>query len=85
MANKPCNTEPMADTPTTDEQRLARIAELKAQIDADRAELLALIPTVFPEKRGEEPVRGRLNEVVRITGWTREHIARIRDGKVGPT
>lgn len=83
MANYLCDTETMATTLQNDEQRLARIAELKAQIDADRAELLALIPQVFPEKRGEEAVRGRLNEVVRITGWTREHVARIRDGKVG--
>lgn len=74
----------MASTPTTDEQRLARIAELRARMDADRAELFSLIPAVFPEKRGEAPVRGRLNEVVRLTGWTREYIARIRDGKVAP-
>jgi hypothetical protein len=68
--------------PTTDEERLDRIRELKARIDADRAELLTLIPAVFPEKRGEEPVRGRLTEVVKATGWTRAHITAIRDGKV---
>jgi hypothetical protein len=72
----------MAKPPTTDEERLERIRFLKARMDRDRAELLALIPAVFPEKRGEEPVRGRLTEVVKATGWTRAHITNIRDGKV---
>lgn len=77
-----CNTGVMAEPPQTDEQRLARIAELRKRIDADRAELLALIPAVFPEKRGEPQVRGRLNQVVEATGWTRAYVADIRDGKV---
>lgn len=66
----------------TDRERLDRIAELKARMDADRAELLALIPAVFPERRGEPAVRGRLTEVVNATGWTRAFVADIRDGKV---
>lgn len=75
-------TPPPRPKNEADEYRLARIAELKARMDADRAELLALIPAVFPQNRGEEPVRGRLNEVVNATGWTRAFVADIRDGKV---
>jgi hypothetical protein len=67
----------------TDEQRLDRIREIKARMDADRAELLTLIRDVFPETRGEPPVRGRLTEVVKASGWTRTYVADIRDGKVG--
>jgi hypothetical protein len=70
----------MADT---DEQKIAEIKKLSDRMASDRARILELIPQVFPEKRGEEPVRGRLTEVVKATGWTREYIARIRDGK-GP-
>lgn len=67
--------------PTTDDERLARIAELSARIQADTAELYELIPAVFPEKRGEPRIRGRLNQVVQATGWTRAYVADIRDGK----
>lgn len=74
----------MAKQPlTTDAQRLDRIREISQQINTLRSELFELIPAVFPEKRGEEPVRGRLNEVVDATGWTRTYVANIRDGKVG--
>jgi hypothetical protein len=47
--------------------------------------IFELIPQVFPEKRGEAPVRSRLNEVVRASGFTGEYVARIRDGKVNPS
>ncbi|MGW3144852.1 hypothetical protein ACWDG1_09255 [Streptomyces sp. NPDC001177] len=72
----------MADT---DEQKIEEIAQLTERITADRARIFELIPQVFPEKRGEEPVRGRLNEVVKASGFTREYVARIRDGKVKPS
>lgn len=72
----------MADT---DEQKIEEIAQLTERITADRARIFDLIPQVFPEKRGEEPVRGRLNEVVKASGFTREYVARIRDGKVKPS
>lgn len=68
--------------PQTDEERIARIAELRDRMNRDRAEILDLIPKAFPEKRGEPPVRGRLNEVVEASGWTRAYVADIRDGKV---
>ncbi|MEU5596836.1 hypothetical protein [Streptomyces sp. NPDC020298] len=71
----------MADT---DEQKIAEIQRLTERIAQDRARIFELIPQVFPEKRGEEPVRGRLNEVVKASGFTREYVARIRDGKVKP-
>ena len=72
----------MADT---DEQKIAEIAKLTERMAADKARIFELIPQVFPEKRGEPPVRGRLNEVVKASGFTREYVARIRDGKVKPS
>lgn len=72
----------MADT---DEQKIEEIRQLTERITADRARIFELIPQVFPEKRGEAPVRGRLNEVVDASGFTREYVARIRDGKVTPS
>lgn len=72
----------MANTPQTDEERINRIAELRERMERDRTEILTLIQQVFPEKRGEPPVRGRLNQVAEATGWTRAHVANIRDGKV---
>jgi hypothetical protein len=80
MADKPRPDEERE--PQTDEERIARIAELRKRMERDRTKILELIPQVFPEKRGEPPVRGRLNEVVEATGWTRAHVANIRDGKV---
>ncbi|OUC96057.1 hypothetical protein [Streptosporangium minutum] len=68
---------------TTDEERLNRIAELRDQLDAIRAELFAEIRAVFPENRGEPPKRGLLTEVTRRARWTREYVAQIRDGKAG--
>jgi len=72
----------MADT---DKQKIEEIRQLTERIAQDRARIFELIPQVFPEKRGEEPVRGRLNEVVKASGFTREYVARIRDGKVKPS
>lgn len=64
-----------------DQQKIQEIRELAQRIAADRERILELIPQVFPERRGEPPVRGRLNEVADASGWTREYVARIRDGK----
>lgn len=72
----------MADT---DEQKIQEIADLTERMARDKARIFELIPQVFPEKRGEGPVRGRLNEVVKASGFTREYVARIRDGKVKPS
>jgi hypothetical protein len=69
----------MADT---DEQKIEEIRQLTKRITADRARIFELIPQVFPEKRGEPAVRGRLTQVVDASGFTREYVARIRDGKV---
>lgn len=71
--------------PDTDEQKIEEIRTLTERMAADRARIFELIPQVFPEKRGEEPVRGRLNQVVEASGFTREYVARIRDGKVKPS
>jgi hypothetical protein len=69
--------------PTTDQEKIEEIRMRSQRIADDKARILELIPQVFPEKRGEPVVRGRLNEVVAASGWTREYVARIRDGK-GP-
>lgn len=68
---------------TTDEEKIEEIRMRTQRMAADKARIYELIPQVFPEKRGENAVRGRLNEVVKATGLTREYVARIRDGK-GP-
>ena len=66
-----------------DHEKIEEIRMRTQRMAEDRARILELIPQVFPEKRGEPPVRGRLNEVVQVSGFTREYVARIRDGK-GP-
>jgi hypothetical protein len=58
-----------------------RIRDRDRKNDEDRDRIRALIPQLFPD-----PVpRGRLSEVVEATGYTREYVARIRDGKVKPS
>ena len=71
--------------PTTDEEKIEEIRMRTQRMAADKTRVFELIPQVFPEKRGEDPVRGRLNEVVKASGLTREYVARIRDGKVKPS
>lgn len=58
-----------------------RIKERDRKNDEDRDRIRALIPQLFPDPTP----RGRLSEVVEATGWTREYVARIRDGKVKPS
>jgi hypothetical protein len=60
-----------------------RIKERESQNDEDRDRIRALIPLLFPEPKPYP--RGRLSEVVEATGYTREYVARIRDGKVTPS
>ncbi|XVQ84872.1 hypothetical protein ACQP2K_39650 [Microbispora siamensis] len=66
----------------TDEDDLNEIEKLRNQLDDVRDRLYAKIRAVFPENRGEPPIRGRLAEVARRARWSREHIANIRDGKI---
>lgn len=68
----------------TDEERLDEIELRTRRCAEDKARAMELIPLVFPEKHGGEKVRGRLNAVVAASGYTREYVARIRDGKVKP-
>lgn len=58
-----------------------RIRERDRKNDEDRDRIRALIPRLFPAPAP----RGRLSDVVEATGWTREYVARIRDGKVKPS
>jgi hypothetical protein len=71
------------DEPATDEEKIAEMAKRTERIADDRAWIYKTIPEVFPEKHGRSAVRGRLTAVVKATGFTREYVARIRDGK-GP-
>lgn len=74
--------KPSADK--TDEERLDEIhLRTRRQVE-DKAAAMTLIPQVFPEIQGGAKVRGRLNAVVKASGYTREYVARIRDGKVKP-
>lgn len=66
----------------TDTERLERVSALRKQLDDVRRDLFAAIVDAFPENRGEDPIRGRLAEVSKRAGWTREHVANIRDGKI---
>lgn len=65
-----------------DQERLNEIREITQQEKDLRARKLQLMRDVFPETRGEPKVRGRLTAVVNASGYTREHVAQIRDGKV---
>lgn len=58
-----------------------RMRRNEALVEKDKGRLYELIQQVFPELRGERAVRGRLTEVAEASGWTREYVARIRDGK----
>jgi hypothetical protein len=60
-----------------------RIRERDRQNEEDRNWIRTLVPQLFPEPKPYP--RGRLSEVVEATGWTREYVARIRDGKVTPS
>jgi hypothetical protein len=73
-----------------DEEHYAEIERLRTQLDkaterADRLrdELHQAVRAAFPEVAGKPQKRGVLTEVARRSGWTREYVAQIRDGKVG--
>lgn len=66
----------------TDEQKIEELREITELEKRQRARKLLLVRGAFPEARGEPQVRGRLKVVTEASGWTREHVANIRDGKV---
>lgn len=73
-----------------DEAHYARIDELRQQLTGDleraektRTQLHLAIRDAFPETHGGEPKRGVLAEVARRSGYSREHVAQLRDGKAG--
>src|SRR5690606_15119212 len=61
------------DGMTTDDQRLERISQLRAEPDAKRAELITEIHDTFHENRGLPQVRGWLAKVAKASGYTREY------------
>jgi DNA-binding phage protein len=54
-----------------------RIARARAKYDRSHAELMTLIREALAAERGP-------SRIARHAGWTREYIAKIRDGKTGP-
>ncbi|MEV8439131.1 hypothetical protein AB0425_17290 [Actinosynnema sp. NPDC051121] len=74
-----------------DQQRYDRIAKARADLDEAlaraeelRQELYEAVRDAFPETHGQQPKRGVLTEVTRRSGWSREHVAQVRDGKAAP-
>lgn len=73
-----------------DEEHYAQIEHLRRRLDGMeeaaagiRAQLHDAIRDAFPETAGGEPKRGVLAEVARRSGFSREYVAQIRDGKAG--
>lgn len=71
------------------EQRYDRIAELRAVFDdldrrREKAQhaLFREIRDAFPETRGEPKAPGALTTVTARSRYTREYVARVRDGKI---
>lgn len=63
-------------------ERLAsEMAEVTARLEKVRAELHEAVRDAFPETHGQPMKRGVLAEVARRSGWSREYVAQIRDGK----
>lgn len=88
LAKPVCNPDVMSAPKPTQEQWYERIAALRAkldEIDRQRAAVMQnlheVIHQAFPENRGEGQKRGVLANVSRCSGYTREHVAQIRDGK----
>ena len=78
-----------APAPATDDQRLARIEALRAHLDTvDKArgllqrELHREVWAAFPENHGERRRQGVLGDVTTRSGYSREHVAKIRDKDV---
>jgi len=74
--------------PGMDEEHYARVDKLRdklrsaeAQVDEIRTEFHSAIRDAFPETHGQPTKRGVLAEVSRRSGYSREHVAQIRDGK----
>lgn len=55
--------------------------QLNEQADKIRNQLHTAIRDAFPETHGDAPKRGVLAEVARRSGYSREHVAQLRDGK----
>lgn len=63
------------------EKHRKRLKEAEAQVEEIRGEFHAAIRDAFPETHGRPPQRGVLAEVSRRSGYSREHVAQIRDGR----
>lgn len=65
----------------TPEQKLQELREITELEKQQRTRKLQLVRELLPKGQEAAP-RGRLKAVSEASGWTREHVANIRDGKV---
>jgi hypothetical protein len=71
----------MTDQPDAHIRELrAQREDLLGQAENLRQQILTEVCAAFPP--GQKPPRGVLTRMAAATGWTREHVANIRDGKV---
>lgn len=68
------------ETPTTPNEMIEEIALRARRWREDREWVRATIRELLT---GDDVPRGRLADVARASGWTREYVAQIRDGKAG--
>ena len=80
----------MGYSPVVDEEHYTRIEDIRRRLDdaereagTIREELYGAIRAAIPELNGGEPKRGVVSEIARRSGFTREYVAMIRDGKYG--
>jgi hypothetical protein len=73
-----------------DNEHYTRIEDIRRRLDdaereasGIRDELYHAIRAAIPELNGGEPKRGVVSEIARRSGFTREYVAMIRDGKYG--
>jgi hypothetical protein len=64
------------------ERLSSELRDLQNAVAKKQEALYAEIFSAFPENRGGGQKRGVLAELARRSGWTREYVAQIRDGKM---
>lgn len=64
------------------ERLSSELRDLQSAVSKKQEALYAEIFNAFPENRGQGQKRGVLAELARRSGWTREYVAQIRDGKM---
>lgn len=80
----------MGYSQAVDDEHYTRIEQIRRRLDdaereasGIRDELYQAIRAAIPELNGGEAKRGVVSEIARRSGFTREYVAMIRDGKYG--